>query len=100
DEDEIVDAEHDLHRDQRDKGEPSRGIGGEREQIVHQGFYLGGFIFARVFRRDISQGNFCYGNCSASKHHWMRIPAEWTPLIVRKEWIFPGCHEFDPQTGE
>ena len=38
DEDEIVDAEHDLHHDQGDERRPGGGIGGECQQIVHRVF--------------------------------------------------------------
>ena len=35
DEDKIVDAKHDLHRDERDKGKPGRGVGGEQQKGIH-----------------------------------------------------------------
>ena len=35
DEDEVVDAQHDLHRDERNQGGPGGRIGGKRQQFVH-----------------------------------------------------------------
>ena len=37
DEDQIVDAEHDLHRDQRYESRPGSRIGGELQQCIHLG---------------------------------------------------------------
>jgi hypothetical protein len=31
---EIIDAKHDLHRDQCDKGESCRRVGGERQELI------------------------------------------------------------------
>jgi hypothetical protein len=35
DEDQVVDAEHDLHHDQRDEGHPGGRVGEQGEQVVH-----------------------------------------------------------------
>ena len=66
DEDEIVDAKHDLHCDKRDKGKPGRGIGGERQRRIH----------VKVSRGSAPDEEFPSGRWSCTRMQGKRLPVQ------------------------
>jgi hypothetical protein len=70
DEDQVVDAEHDFHHDERQERRPDGGVGGECKQVVHQGSGTGiesAMIARHGLRKNQRKSDSLFGFFEASK---------------------------------